>query len=105
VEIRGQIVGDVVSNFVALIPNLLHHNNVGITYPKTSNFRMKLVRSIPSYFVVMPLSMVIVIEAPFVIALAHIVIGMRSRPKTPRETKLVSVHIEMPKEVDMFFVG
>ncbi len=47
----------------------------------------------------------IVIKAPFVITPAHIVVGMRFRPQTPRETKLVSVHTNMPKEVDRIFVG
>jgi hypothetical protein len=49
--------------------------------------------------------MVIIIEATFVIAPTHIVVGMRSKPKTPRGTNIVSVHIEMPKEVNKVFVG
>jgi hypothetical protein len=90
--------------FVVLIPNLLHHNNVGVIYPIISNFKMELVISIPLYFVAMPQSMVIVIEAPFVITLAHIVVGMRFRPQIPRETELVSVHTKMPRKVDRIFV-
>jgi hypothetical protein len=43
--------------------------------------------------------MVIVTEAPFVTTPSHIVVGMRSKPQTPRETKLVCVHTKMPKEV------
>jgi hypothetical protein len=32
---------------VALAPNMLHHNNVGTTYARASNFRMELIRFIP----------------------------------------------------------
>jgi hypothetical protein len=32
---------DVVRIFVAPISNMLHHNNVGITYLKNSDFRME----------------------------------------------------------------
>jgi len=39
--------------------------------------------------------MVIVIEAPFVTTLTHIIIGMKSRPQTLRGTQLVNVHIKM----------
>jgi hypothetical protein len=45
--------GNIIPISVALAPNLLHHNNVGITYVGASNFRMELVRSIPIYFVAM----------------------------------------------------
>jgi hypothetical protein len=34
---------DVVLVFIAPTPILLHHNNVGITYPGTSNLRMELI--------------------------------------------------------------
>jgi hypothetical protein len=44
---------DIIPISVALAPNMLHHNSVGITYAGTSNFRMELVRSIPLYFVAM----------------------------------------------------
>jgi hypothetical protein len=40
--------------------------------------------------------MITAIEAPFITTLVHIVVGMRSRPQTPKGTKLVSVHEEMP---------
>jgi hypothetical protein len=45
---------DVVPIFVALIPSLLHQNNIGVTYVRTSNFRMELIRYMPLYFVAMP---------------------------------------------------
>jgi len=83
----------------------LHHNNVGVIYPRTSNLRMELVKYISIYFMVMPQSMVTIIEAPFVIVPTHIVVSLRSIPQIPRETQLVNVHIEMPKKVDMIFVG
>jgi hypothetical protein len=66
---------------------------------------MEVVRSIPLYYVAMPQSMVIVTKVPFVIAPTHIVVNMRSKPQTPRETQLVNVHIKMPIEVDMIFIG
>jgi hypothetical protein len=51
---RAQIMEDVVPISITLAPNLLHHNNVGVTYARTSNFRMELVRSVPLYFMAMP---------------------------------------------------
>jgi hypothetical protein len=77
---------DVMPNFVALVPNLLHQKNVGVTYPRTSNFRMEPIRSIPLYFVAMLQSMVTITKIPFVTTLAHIIVGMRSKPQTLRET-------------------
>jgi hypothetical protein len=50
---RAQTMANVVLIFVAHVPNLLHHNNVGVTYPRTSYFKMELARSIPLYFVAM----------------------------------------------------
>jgi hypothetical protein len=89
--------------YVAPTPSLLHHNDVGITYPTISNLRMEPIWFVPSYSMAMPQSMVIVTKAPFVTTLVHIVINMKSRPQTPRETQLVSVHIEMPREVDKLY--
>ncbi len=37
-------------------------------------------------------SMVTITEAPFVTTPAHIVVSMRSKPQTLRETQLVIVH-------------
>jgi hypothetical protein len=54
VEMRAQTMVDVIPIFVGLAPNLLHHNNVGVTYVGTSNFKMELIRFILLYFVVMP---------------------------------------------------
>jgi hypothetical protein len=45
---------NVVHVYVVLAPNLLHHNNVGITYPKTSHLRMEQERFVPLYLVAMP---------------------------------------------------
>ncbi len=66
--------------FIVVAPSLLHHNNIGVTYARISNFRMELVRFAPLYFVVMPKYMITVIEAPFVSTLIHIIVGFRSRP-------------------------
>ncbi len=60
---RAQTMVDVISIFVILTPCLLHHNNVGVTYARTSNFRMEPVRSIPLYFVVMHKFVITIIEA------------------------------------------
>jgi hypothetical protein len=37
-EMKIQIVVDIIPIFVAFAPNLLHHNNVRVTYARTSNF-------------------------------------------------------------------
>jgi hypothetical protein len=44
---------DVVQFFVTHVPNLLHQNRIGVTYARTSNFRMELIISMPLYFVAM----------------------------------------------------
>jgi len=59
-EMRAQIVVHVVLIFVTHVSNLLHHNNVGVTYLRTSNLRMEPIRSIPLYSMAMLESMVIV---------------------------------------------
>jgi hypothetical protein len=105
VEMKVQNVVDVVLIFIVPTQSLLHNNNIGVTYRRTSKFRMKLVRSIPLYFVVMCWSMITVTEVPFVSALVHIVVGIRSTPQTPRGTKLVSLHENMPIEVNKVFVS
>jgi hypothetical protein len=80
VEMRAQIVANVILIFVAPAPNLFHHNNVGVICVGISNFRVELVRSIPLYFVAMPHSMVIVTKIPFTTTLAHTIPIMRSKP-------------------------
>jgi hypothetical protein len=61
---RAYTIIDVIPIFIPHVPNLLDHNNVGVIYPGTSNFRMELIRHIPLYFVAMFKSTIIVIEAP-----------------------------------------
>jgi len=97
---RIQTIVDVVSISIALASNMFHHNNVGIIYARTSNFRVELVKSIPLYYVAMPHSMVIVTKAPFITTSTHTIVGMKFKPQTLRGINLVSMHIEMPKEVD-----
>jgi hypothetical protein len=53
VEMKAQIVIDVIPIFVAPIPSLLHQNNIGVTYARISNFKMEPVRYVPLYFVAM----------------------------------------------------
>ncbi len=77
---------DIVPNFVAFIPNMLHQNNIGVTYAGTSNFIMELARSVPLYFVAMPQFIIIIIEAPFVSTPSRTIDGVRSKPQTPRGT-------------------
>jgi hypothetical protein len=43
-------------------------------------FKVELVRSVQLYSMAMPHSMVIIIEGPFVIALAKPIFGMKPRP-------------------------
>jgi hypothetical protein len=49
--------------------------------------------------------MITVIEAPFVSTLVHTIVGIKSKPQTPRGTKLVNVHEEMLKEVNKVFIS
>jgi hypothetical protein len=71
---------DVIPTYVAHVPNLLHHNNVGVTYVGTSNFKVKLVVFKLLYYVAMPHYVVIVIKAQFTVALTHTIVGMKSKP-------------------------
>jgi hypothetical protein len=45
----------------------------------------------------MPQSMIIIIEIMFVSTPVHIDDGVRSRPQTPRGSKFVSFHEDIPK--------
>jgi hypothetical protein len=63
---------------IVLAPNMLHHNNVGITYVGASNFKIEPIRSVPLYFVAMLQFMVIVTETLFITTLAHTLVGMRT---------------------------
>jgi hypothetical protein len=86
VKTRAQVVANVVPISIALVQILLHQDNIGITYARTSNFKMELITSVPLYFVVMPQSIITIIEASFVSTLINIVIGIRSKPQIPRGT-------------------
>jgi len=77
---RTKIVANLVPIFVVPTPSLLHHNNVGVTYVRTSNFKIEPIKSIPLYYVAMPLSIIIVIKAPLVFARVHNIVGIMSRP-------------------------
>jgi hypothetical protein len=71
---------DVVLISIALAPSLLHHNEVGITYPTTSNLKMEPIRFVPLYYMAMPQSMVTITKAPFETTPFHIVVSIRFRP-------------------------
>jgi hypothetical protein len=66
---------------------------------------MELVRYVPLYYVVMPQFIIIVTEFLFVSTLIHIVDGVGSRPQIPIGTKFVSLHEDIPKEVNKVFVS
>ncbi len=83
---RVQIVENVIPIFVAHVQSLLHQDNIRVTYARTSNFRMELVTSMPLYFVAMPQSIILVIEALFVLMPINITIGIRSRTQTQKGT-------------------
>jgi hypothetical protein len=46
---KAQNVANVIPISIVLVPNLLHNNNVGVTYVRTSNFRMEPIRFVPFY--------------------------------------------------------
>ncbi len=71
---------------IAPTPNLFHHNNVGLTYVGTFNFKMEPVRSVPLY------SMATFTQAPFTLTPTHTITGMKSRPQTSRGTNLVNMY-------------
>jgi len=41
---------DVAPIFVAPTPNLFHHNNVGVTYAGTSNFKVEPIKYVPLFY-------------------------------------------------------
>jgi hypothetical protein len=68
-----------------------------------SNFRIEPTRFVPLYSTIMPYF--IIIETPFVSALIYIIDGVRFRPQTPRGTKFVSLHENIPREVNKVFAS
>jgi hypothetical protein len=84
---------------------LLQQNNIGVTYVRTSNFRMELMIFLPLYYVVMPQSIITITKAPFVLALVTNVGGIRSRLHTPRGTKFVNLHEDFPRKVNNVFAS
>jgi hypothetical protein len=88
VKMKVQVVADVVPIFIAFVQSLLHQDNIGITYARTSNFKMELITSMPLYFEVMPQYIIIVNEASFVSAPVNIIVGIISKPQTPRGAKI-----------------
>jgi len=93
---RAQIVVDVVPIFITHVQSLLDQDNIGVTYARTSNFKMELVTSMPLYFVVMPEFIITIIEVLFISMLVNTIVGIKSKLQTPRGTKVVSLHEDMP---------
>jgi hypothetical protein len=102
---KAQIVAKVILIFVVHAQSLLHHNNIGVTYVETSNFKMEPIRSIPLYYVAMLQSMIIVTKAPFVSTPIHTIVGIKYIPQIPRGTKFVTLHEDIPREVNIIFVN
>ncbi len=96
---------NVVPISVAHVQSLLHQKSIGITYAKTSNFRMELVQSVPYYSMAMPQPIIIVIEVSFVSALINTIVGITSKPHTPRGIEFVNLHEDIPKEVNRVFIN
>jgi hypothetical protein len=48
--------------------------------------------------------MVTITKASFTTIPTHIIVGMRSKPQTPKWTDLANMHTNMPKEVDNFLL-
>jgi hypothetical protein len=80
VEMKVKTMADVVLIFEAPIPSLLHQNNIGITYVRTSNLRMELIRYVPLFFVVRPQSIITIAKTSCVLTFVHIVDGVKSKP-------------------------
>jgi hypothetical protein len=95
---------NVIPIFAVSIPSLLHQNNIGVTYARTSNFKMEPIRSVPLY-VAMPRFIFTVTKALFILTLVHIVDGVKSKSQTPRGTKFVSLHENIPRRVNNFLVN
>jgi hypothetical protein len=61
---KAQTRVDVILIFVVLVQSLLQQNNIGVTYARTSNFKMELVIFVPLYFMAMPQFIIIITKAP-----------------------------------------
>ncbi len=96
---------NVVPIYVTPIQSLLHQKNIGVTYARTSNFRMEPIRFMPLYSMAMPQYMITVTEASFVSTLVHIIDGVKSKPQIPKITKFVSLHEDIPRKVNKKFVN
>jgi hypothetical protein len=81
-----QIVVDVIFIYVIPAPNQLHHNNDKIAYAITSNFIMEPIKFVPLYYVAITQPIITAIEAPFVLTPIHNIVGIKSKPQTPRGT-------------------
>jgi hypothetical protein len=76
----------VIPIFVAFVQSLLHKNNIGVTYVRISNFIMEPITFVPLHFVAMSRSIITVTKIPFVSTLVNIVVGIKSKPQTPKGT-------------------
>jgi hypothetical protein len=81
---------------------MLHHNNIGVTYARISNFKIEPIRFVPLYSMAMLKSMITITKAPFVTTPIHNIVGMRFRPQTPRGKELARMHEETRKVNKIF---
>ncbi len=61
---------------------------------------MEPITFVPLYSMAMPQFMITITKASFVSTLVNIVVGIKSIPQTPRETNFMSLHENMPQEVN-----
>jgi hypothetical protein len=66
---------------------------------------MEPIRFVPLYYVAMLKSMIIVTKAPFLSTPIRIIVGIKYKPQTPRGTKLVSLHKDILREVNIIFAN
>ncbi len=59
----------------------------------------------PLYFMAMPQSIITIIEPLFVLTRIHTIDGVRSKTQTPRATKFVNLHEDIPRQVNDVFVN
>jgi hypothetical protein len=66
---------------------------------------MEPIRFVPLNFVAMPKSIITITEPSFVSTLIHTIDRVRSITQTPRTTKFVSLHEDIPREVNIAFAS
>jgi hypothetical protein len=89
---------------VAFIPSLLHQNNIGVNLCRNFKFQNGTNKIYAIIFCGNDLVYDYSYESPFVSTPVHTIDGVRSIPQTPRGIKFVSLHKDIPREVNRVFV-